>query len=93
MVDSPHEPGLHELGLTEMATAIADGSITSVAVTQACLDALDTTGRRFNAVVSLRRDAALEAAHQADKARAQGRVLGPLHGVPMAHKDLFYRKG
>ena len=93
MVDSLHEPGLHELGLTEMATAIADGSITSVAVTQACLDALDTTGRRFNAVVSLRRDAALEAAHQADQARAQGRVLGPLHGVPMAHKDLFYRKG
>ncbi|NBS01314.1 MAG: amidase [Rhizobiales bacterium] len=87
------DDSLHALGLTDMAEAIADGSITSVAATSACLDALDTTGRRFNAVVSLRRDQALEAAHLADQARAAGRSLGPLHGVPMAHKDLFYRKG
>ena len=87
------DDSLHALGLTDMAEAIADGSITSVAATTACLDALDTTGRRFNAVVSLRRDQALEAAHLADQARAAGRSLGPLHGVPMAHKDLFYRKG
>lgn len=87
------DQNLHSLGLTEMATAIADGSITSVAATKACLDALDTTGRRFNAVVSLRREQALEAADAADRARAKGHVLGPLHGVPMAHKDLFYRKG
>ena len=87
------DDSLHALGLTEMATAIAEGSVTSVAATQACLDALDTTGRRFNAVVSLRRDQALEAARAADQARSQGRSLGPLHGVPMAHKDLFYRKG
>lgn len=85
--------GLAELGLTEMATAIAEGSITSEAVTKACLDALDTTGRRFNAVVSLRQTEALETARAQDKARAAGHLSGPLHGVPMAHKDLFYRKG
>ena len=66
------DDSLHALGLTEMATAIAEGSVTSVAATQACLDALDTTGRRFNAVVSLRRDQALEAARAADQARGVG---------------------
>jgi Asp-tRNA(Asn)/Glu-tRNA(Gln) amidotransferase A subunit family amidase len=30
---------------------------------------------------------------QADLARTRGDVLGPLHGVPLAHKDLFYRAG
>jgi aspartyl-tRNA(Asn)/glutamyl-tRNA(Gln) amidotransferase subunit A len=81
------------LDLTGMAAAIAAGEITSVAATTACLEALETTGRRLNAVVSLRHDKALEAAEAADRARARGQLTGPLHGVPLAHKDLFYRRG
>ncbi|MCS6781546.1 MAG: amidase, partial [Geminicoccaceae bacterium] len=37
--------------------------------------------------------ATLAAADAADRSLARGAVAGPLHGVPMAHKDMFYREG
>lgn len=81
------------LSLVALAAAIRDGAVTSERATQEALDRLDTTGRTFNAVMSLRRDEALAQARAADAARRRGETLGPLHGVPLAHKDLFYRKG
>lgn len=81
------------MGLVELAAALRDGSVTAERATEEALARLDGQGRRLNAVMSLRRDAALEQARAADRARRDGKVLGPLHGVPLAHKDLFYRKG
>jgi aspartyl-tRNA(Asn)/glutamyl-tRNA(Gln) amidotransferase subunit A len=80
-------------GLVDLAAALRDGAITAERATEETLARLDGPGRRFNAVMSLRRDAALEQARAADRARTDGKTLGPLHGVPLAHKDLFYRKG
>lgn len=76
-----------------MAEAVATGAATSEALTEKALARLDTVGRKLNAVVTLTPDFALEQARAVDKARAAGRPLGPLAGVPMAHKDLFYRAG
>lgn len=76
-----------------MAEAVATGAATSEALTRKALARLDKVGRELNAVVTLTPDAALEQARAVDKARAMGRPLGPLAGVPMAHKDLFYRAG
>ncbi len=47
----------------------------------------------INASIWLEREAALEAAESLDKRRKAGQSLGPLHGVPLAHKDMYYKKG
>lgn len=84
---------LIEEGVIAVADAIAAGETTSEAATQAALDLLSTRGARFNAIACLEPDRALEMARAADDMRRRGAPLGPLHGVPMAHKDLFYRPG
>jgi len=81
------------LDLTALAASIAAGDVTSEAATTIALDRLDSVGRDLKAVKRLDRDRALASARAADKMRASGAALGPLHGVPLAHKDLFYRKG
>lgn len=80
-------------GVVAVADAVAAGEITAEAVTSIALDRLDTRTRRFNGIVEIERDRALGAARAIDAARAAGRPLGPLVGVPLAHKDLFYRAG
>jgi aspartyl-tRNA(Asn)/glutamyl-tRNA(Gln) amidotransferase subunit A len=84
---------LLEHDLVGVAEAIRNGDAGAEQVTQLCLDRLEQDGRACNAVVRLDAQAALEAARAADLARARGAALGPLHGVPLAHKDLFYRAG
>lgn len=84
---------LIEAGVVAIATAIVRGETTSEAVTGIALARLETHGRRFNAIVQIEADRALEQARAVDRARARGETLGPLAGVPMAHKDLFYRAG
>ena len=84
---------LHTLSLSELADAIARGETTSVAATETSLARLKSVGPRVNAVVLLEEERALDAAHRADATRKAGKPLGALHGVPLAHKDLFYRKG
>lgn len=79
------------LDLSTLARAIADGEVTSVRATTIALDRLADIGRKLNAVVRLDDARALEGAAAADRLRASGAVLPPLHGVPLAHKDLFYR--
>ncbi|MFA6264164.1 MAG: amidase [Pseudolabrys sp.] len=81
------------LDLTALAAAIAAGDVTSEAATSVALDRLEGVGRTLKAVKRLDRDRALDAARAADKARVAGARLPPLHGVPLAHKDLFYRNG
>ncbi|HEY9445623.1 MAG TPA: amidase [Burkholderiales bacterium] len=82
-----------ELTLTEAADAIAQGHITSVELTAAAIERGRALGPALNAYVVLDADEALQAAETADRMRAKGGALGPLHGVPLAHKDLFYRRG
>ncbi|MGM4903414.1 amidase [Tardiphaga sp. 866_E4_N2_1] len=81
------------LDLSGLASAIAKAEVTSFDATTVALDRLDSIGRVLHAVVQLDRESALEAASMADKLRNSGAQLASLHGVPLAHKDLFYRKG
>ncbi|MGH8675914.1 MAG: amidase family protein, partial [Burkholderiales bacterium] len=48
---------------------------------------------RLNCLVRSDDEHALAAARLADRDLARGALRGPLHGVPMAHKDMYYRKG
>ena len=81
------------LGLVDLAQRIAAGEVTSETATTIALQRLETIGRTLNAIVNLDATPALEAARAVDRARVAGATLGPLAGVPLAHKDLFYRKG
>src|SRR6266542_834515 len=67
--------------------------LTSQALTEGCLDRLERLGPRYNAVVTLMRDSALEEARRADREIAAGRARGTLHGVPYGVKDLVATKG
>ena len=80
------------LGLVEVADAIAQGRTTSQAVTEACLARIDAWQPRVNAFIRIEREEALTFARKRDRELAKGRSRGRLHGVPLAHKDLFYRK-
>jgi aspartyl-tRNA(Asn)/glutamyl-tRNA(Gln) amidotransferase subunit A len=79
--------------LTAIADAIAARRITSVEATEACLARIEAWQPRTNAFLRVYREKALAQAKAMDAELAAGRSRGPLHGVPMAHKDMYYRKG
>jgi aspartyl-tRNA(Asn)/glutamyl-tRNA(Gln) amidotransferase subunit A len=81
------------LGLTELAAAIRKRKVSSYEATRACLDRAQRLQPHLNCFISIEADAALKTARAADRALARSAKPGLLHGVPLAHKDLFYRKG
>ena len=84
---------LATLSLVDAAAAVARRETTSTALLAACLARLDAAEDRLNATIWLDREGAYRAAEAADKAVAAGAPLGPLHGIPMAHKDMYYQAG
>jgi aspartyl-tRNA(Asn)/glutamyl-tRNA(Gln) amidotransferase subunit A len=81
------------MSLSEVADAIAAGKVTSLAATEACLARIEAWQPRTNAFLRIEKDKALKQAQTMDVEIKAGKRRGPLHGVPMAHKDLYYRKG
>ncbi len=79
--------------LSAIADAIADGRITSVEATEACLARIEIWQPRTNAFLRVYKEKALAQARAMDAELKAGKRRGPLHGVPMAHKDMYYRKG
>jgi aspartyl-tRNA(Asn)/glutamyl-tRNA(Gln) amidotransferase subunit A len=82
-----------ELTLIEAADAVREGKLTSRALVEAALGRIAQWQPVINAFVSVQTEAALAAADRADAAVRRGEALGPLHGVPLAHKDMFFRPG
>jgi aspartyl-tRNA(Asn)/glutamyl-tRNA(Gln) amidotransferase subunit A len=85
------EPAL--MTLTEVARAIAMKQVSSHEVTRALLHRIAEWQPHLNAFMTIESEAALKAADKADAALAGGEVRGPLHGVPLAHKDMYYDAG
>ena len=85
------EPAL--MSLVSVAKAIAEKRLSSREVTQSCLDRVTQWQPRLNAFMAIEAEAALAAADNADKALAKGDQSGVLHGVPLAHKDMYYDAG
>src|SRR5437899_9860543 len=85
------EPAL--MSLVAVAKAIAGKKFSCREVTQSCLDRIAQWQPRVNAFMAIDADEALAAADVADAALAKGKLSGPLHGVPMAHKDMYYDAG
>jgi aspartyl-tRNA(Asn)/glutamyl-tRNA(Gln) amidotransferase subunit A len=85
------EPAL--MTLTAVAQAIAAKKVSSHEVTAACLHRIAQWQPHLNAFMAVEAEEALAAAAAADAALAKGDVRGPLHGVPLAHKDMYYEAG
>jgi len=85
------EPAL--MSLTAVAKAIADKTVSSHEVTRSCLHRIAQWQPRLNAFMALEAEQALKAADEADAALAKGNARGVLHGVPLAHKDMYYEAG
>lgn len=79
--------------LCETAAAIAAREVSSREVVESLLERIRTWQPVTNAFVAVLAEQALAAAIRADDAIVAGRELGALHGVPLAHKDMFYRSG
>jgi aspartyl-tRNA(Asn)/glutamyl-tRNA(Gln) amidotransferase subunit A len=81
------------MGLCEAADAIAAKDVSAVELTEACLARIDAWQPATNAFIDLRTDDALDQARAVDVALAKGAAPGPLAGVAVAHKDMYYRQG
>ncbi|OYU49433.1 MAG: Asp-tRNA(Asn)/Glu-tRNA(Gln) amidotransferase GatCAB subunit A [Rhizobiales bacterium PAR1] len=79
--------------MTDVAAAIRKGDVTAVEATKASLDAFAAHDKAINSAIWLERETALETAEAYDKLQKTGKILGPLHGVPLAHKDMYYKTG
>src|SRR5262249_17858419 len=81
------------LSLTEIAAAIRKKKISSLEATRACFERIHQIQPKTNCFIAIEEEEALKAARAADRMRGKSARLGPLHGVPLAHKDMYYRKG
>jgi aspartyl-tRNA(Asn)/glutamyl-tRNA(Gln) amidotransferase subunit A len=79
--------------LVELARAIAARQVSPVEVVRAHLERIRRLDPHFKCFLGVFEDAALEAARAAERAVMEGQPLGPLHGVPVAVKDLFAVRG
>ncbi len=85
--------GLADLSMTEAADAVRAGNATSAGLLEACWRVMDAVNPIVNATIWTDREGAMRAAKAADAAVANKSPLGPLHGVPMMHKDMYYQAG
>ncbi len=86
-------PELHELSVVEAAAQIREGTISPVALAESLLARIDALDGDLQAWVTIDRDAVLAMARQREAEVQSGAALGPIHGVPVGLKDIFYTEG
>jgi aspartyl-tRNA(Asn)/glutamyl-tRNA(Gln) amidotransferase subunit A len=82
-----------DLTLAELAAAIAAGKVSALEATEACLTRIARLDGRLHAFITVDADGARARARALDADLAAGRRRGPLHGVPLAYKDLCHVAG
>lgn len=78
---------------TELAAMVRRREVSARELLAAHLQRIDATNAAVNAIVTLDVDGAQAQAEAADQATARGEATGPLHGLPMAHKDTHLTGG
>jgi len=84
---------LHYLELVEVGRRIRAGALSPVALTRAMLARIEKLDGTLKSYATVTADLALKQAEQAEAEIKRGAYRGPLHGVPIAVKDLCYTKG
>ncbi len=85
------DPSLSRLTIAEASRRLRDGSVTSVDLTQSCIDRIEAVDSKINAVVHKSFDRALEQAKKIDASK--GANDSPLAGIPYLNKDVFCEEG
>jgi aspartyl-tRNA(Asn)/glutamyl-tRNA(Gln) amidotransferase subunit A len=81
------------LNLNQIATLLKQKKVSPVELTRACLAQIEALNPLLNAFITVTAESALQEAHRAESELQRGVCRGPLHGVPVAVKDLFDTAG
>jgi len=76
-----------------LSEAYRAGTLSPVTEAKECLQRIEGLGGRLNCFITVLRESALKAAEESEKRHREGRPLGPLDGIPIAIKDVFYISG
>lgn len=77
------------LSLRQACEAITEGSLSPLDLSRACLDRIAQLDRHYNSFIEVYRDDALKQAEALGREAQDGHIRGPLHGIPVALKDLI----
>ena len=81
------------LSLRSLGTLMQRRELSPVEATETVLDRVEKFDRQLNSFITPLRDQAMAQARAAEREILDGHYRGPLHGVPIAAKDLYYTKG
>ncbi|MEL6367931.1 MAG: amidase family protein, partial [Pseudomonadota bacterium] len=84
---------MHFDSIQQISEHLRNGETTSLALTEHLLERIARFDDDLNAYITVTTDTAIQAAEAADAERAAGRDRGPLHGIPIAIKDLCATAG
>jgi len=84
---------LAALTLSEAAAKVRSGAVTATALTEACLARIAVYDPKLDAFITVMKNQALAQARQLDAEQKAGKLRGPLHGVPLAIKDIIDTAG
>ena len=87
------QEGIEYASVSEVAALIRSGDVLSFELTQLMLDRIEKMNSLLNAFITVTAESALKQAVKADSELADGRDRGPLHGIPVAIKDLIDTQG
>ncbi len=79
--------------IAEAARALRSRQVSSLELTNQCIDQIEKHNPRLNAFITVTAESARARAQELDRELAAGQDRGPLHGIPIAHKDLIWTKG
>ena len=88
-----HETPLHFRTITDISEAIASKQMSPVEITTAMLERIDKLDGQLKSYATVMADSAMAAAQKAEQEINAGVYHGPLHGIPIAVKDLCFTKG
>jgi len=86
-------PQPYELTVSQAAREIREKKLSPVALAQDLLNRIEATDEALKAWVTIDREEVLTNAKQREEEAQQGNIRGPLHGVPVGLKDIFYTAG
>ncbi len=86
-------PEPYELSVVEAASQIRQGTLSPVALAESLLARIDALDGDLQAWVTIDREQVLATARQREADVERGGALGPIHGVPVGLKDIFYTAG